>query len=280
VLAYPERCGTGPFEVRLPERDIAWGRITVEVLGDRELPLEFRIFLGSGQEDDSWHSLGTFDDDPARHERCRIATSAATTPSPMTESDVAAPRGDRSPRSAVGRSRELEVGRAPVLVPFQGRLTGFVSQSMGHTFFPHGVPFDYGDEIPTWSFEEPEARAAIVLRLWLREPGDFEGLVLRIRDQTLVPDRPLQEYEARFDERRAFELLRTSDLRSDEPLARRRCEEHHDGPSCAHRQRLAVAVPPLPLHEDTPASPGGEATWVPGFWRFVPGHDEEAGAYI
>jgi hypothetical protein len=191
--------------------------------------------------------------------------------------------GDVAIRAPGGTAGEREVPptdvplRAmPQLVPHEGELGHWLlSMTTAHAYFPRGVPSRVGDGITTWQQEQEHADHEIVIRIWLAEPSDLEGVFFQFRDQDLVPDGPVDAYAARFAARVEEQVGRSAayhaERRSIEASERAFCEQHPNEARCVSaRIQRPSQPPPPPLVETPPAAPSPDVDWVPGFWRFDP----------
>lgn len=276
-FTYGERCGTGPFEVTFPAREIEWGRrITIEVHGQRSLPLHYSVEI---EDPANLRTSRAFGDRPEEHARCR-ATDVAGSGAAIGASASSGAAGEVVRAEHGGElvpGVAVELAASPELVAYHGELPGHMTLGAAHAVFPRGKPYRFADEVNTWNWSVGQGMGEVRVRLWLIEPADFEGLVLRLRDQDLVPDISRDEYERTFAARVAAggeysEAYLAREAREAGARAAR-CEAMPGLEECAAMRRYRpTAPPPPPIAETRPAAPpttpGVEVDWVPGFWSW------------
>jgi hypothetical protein len=274
VLATSERCVTGPFEIEVPDREIEFGRrFTVEIFGERGLPMDSQFAYASGRSSSGWgwseEGLG---ENLGDHSACRLDAEEATLdpsvardPGDGRERDGApgGPGGEGAPGAPVS-APEPEVV-APSLETYRGALPRRV-QRAGIAWFPQGSPTSRALDDIRSTFYSSGGHDGFRFRFWFHRPVDMRGAVIRIRDQILVPTIDVERYRATFADRvaevegrlREFEVVR-----SDEPRA------------AAHAAARGK-IPPPPKDEVEPTAPGSNVEWIPGYWRY----HEELGDFL
>lgn len=273
VFVSPTRCVTGPFSVEVPAFEAEFGRrITVEVFGARSLPMDTRFVYADGSRMSGWE--WTAGDDPAAHEACRGhgAATADTTPSSAGRGGPPdAPRGGRTPpsRGSTPPPTNEPEGPPPTLERFPGPLPQARTVDRGLAWYPRGNPNLHDlDDVDT-EYHEGSDPGGFRFEFWFHAPVDTQGVVIRIRAQSLVPLGSLESYRATFD-------ARVADV--DREMAT--LEVIHVGPST---DRAVGRVPPPPRAETIPPAPRGEVEWLPGYWQFHAELDDFvwiAGTYV
>lgn len=273
VLSSPERCVTGPFEVKVPALPHEFGRrFTLEAFGPRALPFDTRREYADGSGVYGW---GWKDDDEMAeaHAACRAHDeSAADTPAESQENSGTSdrPRSDgtrgkggasengNKPPAKIEAPTSAETqdpsARLPTLEKFDGELPLNPTTRGGIAWYPQGNPTVYSiDSIGESYYSEGDERG-FTFKFWFHKPVDMEDMVIRIRDQVLVPNGAIEPYRKGFAARVAEverRLAKAERVKADENIDPAR-----------------GAVPPPPQHEERPASPGDNVDWLPGYWKF------------
>ncbi len=269
---YAERCATGPFEIELaaPAEVPEWGRrIVVEVYGQRHLTIDNRLMTAHGER-----SLPTmiYDNDDQEHAHCR--------PTPGEGSGVAAatPRRPGGPGAAHDKPPgahpperlvvDVPAVDLPRLTVSTAPLVGLPITGTNLFWLPKGDPFYWATDYITQPIVGP-ADGAAQLRIWFQKPVDMHGVVLRVRQQHLVPAK-MADYAADFAGRvervRARREAERPASQADQLARADRCKATPDVRECA-AMRYQRHMPPPPRAEPHGGAPDG-TDWVPGYWSW------------
>jgi hypothetical protein len=264
-LTSSERCFTGPFEIEVPDREIEFGRrFAVEVYGPRALPMDSQFAYTNGWTSSGWgwseeglgESLGDHSACRAHADEAEVTSETSVASADLSER-TGAKESPRGKRTATAPPAEKAPEPEPVnvtLETFEGPLPNVRSQRGGIAWFPHGAPtFTSIDDINVPFYSEG-GNAGFRFRFWFHRPVDMSGVVIRIRDQVLVPTIAMERYRESFPERVA-EVERR--IREAEVVS-------GDEPRSAARGK----IPPAPKRETVPAAPGPNVEWIPGYWRY------------
>jgi hypothetical protein len=263
VFVSPQRCVTGPFEIELPDREIEFGRrFVLEVFGERSLPFDTEMTFTDGT---TWRGWGWSEENlSGDHSACRGHDDdvLAEAPEAGAHEGDPDPEGDGDPRTGEGGAGgsagaggeiELEAQALPILYRFDGALPARRRQSGGRAWYPQGNPNEYSLDDIGPRYREEGGDLGFRFRFWFHRPVDMEGVVIRFRDQVLVPNEPIERYRAIF----AARVAEASKARGK--------------PTSSGSSQSDVArgkVPPPPRHEEVPEVPGPEVDWVPGYWEY------------
>jgi len=260
TLASAQHCVTGPFSIDVPAYDAEFGRrFTVEVFGDRHLPMDTSFAYGNGWRSSGWS--WSDEDVDAEHVACRgHSETASTSPGTRTGSTTTTPpsggrTGRTPPPPSGGRTPPAEQpeGPRPTLDPFTG---GLPPRKQGHglAWYPQGNPNLLDIDDVNTAYSEGDDRNGFHFEFWFHRPVDMRGMVIRIRAQVLRPIGSVDRYRAGL-------AARVADV--DRRLAA--IETVHVGPS---QDPSVGRVPPAPRQETVPRAPRGDVEWLPGYWKF------------
>lgn len=273
-LVYSDKCGMGPFEVVLPEREadprFTYGRrMVLLVYGPRTLELqnELRAEMQTG-----FHVSGK--EKEAEHLECRAgkpgdsAVGKVSVPAvpARTTTTTKPPGGAPVPEKhwyVIPPSAQL-----PQLVPYDGPMRELPRQGGAIAIYPQGDPYYYADDL--WSAtHEGSAAPRMELRFWTPSPSNLEGIVFKVIEQRLVPDHDTPTYASEF----AARVARVKQREADERPARqekyaqhaKHCKLWPSSTECAG-EHWVHRMPPAPLVERRPKAPSNGVDWVPGYW--------------
>lgn len=271
---YAERCATGPFEIELaaPADVPEWGRrLVVEVYGKRHLSISNRLMTAYGER--ALPALMYDDDDDNReHAYCR--------PTPGEHAEVAAvtpvrPGGpgtarDNPPVGHPPKRRVVDVPAVglPQLTVSTDPLVGLPITGTNFIWLPKGDPFYFALDYTTRHIVGPTDGPA-QLRIWFDKPVDMHGVVLRVRQQHLVPAKMADyaaDFAARVERVRARQQAEQPAHAAEQLAFADRCKATPDVRECAPI-RYQRHIPPPPRAEPHAGAPDG-TDWVPGYWSW------------
>ncbi len=279
-LVSPQRCVTGPFEVAVPARDFEYGRrFVVEVYGPRAFRIDYRYDYGgtSYQTGSASSTKGEGDHSRCRHNRGDAVVAGIAETGTGTTSETG--DGGRGPvgggavgggavgGGAVGQTHHKSM--RPSLVEFQGELPATRQHGSASAWLPLGHPTKNRIGRVYYSyFVEDVVKVGFRFRFWFLAPSDMEGVVIRLRDERLLPKRNVAGYRARFLRRVA--AVKQIEARKNRKRATTNSNEAYCAANPDHLRCIPSGViPPLPRKEVRPKPPPGNIDWLPGYWRYV-----------
>jgi hypothetical protein len=275
VLVSKERCVTGPFAIEVPAREVEFGRrFVVEVFGERGLPMDTLMAYPDGSKGTGW---GWTDQGLHDHSACQAreeeAAGAAAPGDAVDGGDAQGEPRDRRGRGKQGQGKsdrrggedggakhgvEVEAeATLPTLDPYEGALPGQRRLASAIGWFPRGRPHFHNLDDIGLQYYTSEGGGSFRFQFWFHRPVDMQGVVVRFRDQLMVPTGSIEPYRAGFAARVAEVERRMK------TVTRVVVEESRD-PSRGK-------VPPPPRKEVVPTNPGQNVQWLPGYWKY---HEE------
>ncbi|WP_428264477.1 hypothetical protein [Haliangium sp.] len=153
---------------------------------------------------------------------------------------------------------EVEV-EVPTLDIYTGGLPNTSVHASATAWYPLGNPNFYGiDDISSHHWVE-SGDEPFQFQFWFHRPVDMDGVVIRFRDQVLVPKGPIGPYRAGFAARVAEVERRMAALKGVPVI---RADPHHQDDAARGK------LPPPPRKEVIPEAPGDNVQWVAGYWKY------------